>query len=284
MSRAGYFEEMGFANLVVVIIKRWWLVLPVFILFSSISAYYAKRLPEIYEVKFGVVPPSVRDVADLNYGRLGVSGLKSYEVRLVYKAFVVGLHSAEVLRDFQSAWNAMKSANANSQKRTVLSDRINIYVPAVADADGRYTILVRGADPDLVAEHASAYMKFVGDLARREMIAGAQHELDQVRDAMAALLSLPVVEKNSADGGARIPGDNSAASIELQRYYQFYKNAKIDGSKVAVYRIEGEIPSQGRFVGPNRVLILFFGAFFGLIFGCCLAVGVHAIAGRSGVR
>lgn len=65
-----------------------------------VAASYAFMSRPIYESKFYISPPTVNDIANLNYGRTQESGLRPYTVDDVYRVFLRNLQSESQLRKF----------------------------------------------------------------------------------------------------------------------------------------------------------------------------------------
>jgi len=93
-------EELDYAELVRELWKGRWLIFATTLVFLLVAGAYVFIKPSLYEAKATVRAPSQDDIASLNIGRGGRSGLGLLDSKEVYGVYLRSLQSESVRRQF----------------------------------------------------------------------------------------------------------------------------------------------------------------------------------------
>lgn len=141
---------------------------------SGIAVAYALLSKPIYEVRVFVQPPSQNDIAHLNYGRGGDSGLSMLSVKDVYEIYLRSLQSESLRREF---FRSIYVPSLTAEERAGSQDELYARFQAVLllggggrDNPTRYFVKINLPDPQLAAEWAVRYVEMAGRHGRDEVI------------------------------------------------------------------------------------------------------------------
>lgn len=142
------------------------------VLFVAIA--YAFFATPIYQVKIFVQPPTQNDIAHLNYGRGGQSGLDMITVKDVYNVYVRNLQSESLRRDFfHKVYMPSLSAEERVGSQDNLYGRMNrLLVVAIPNKETplRLSITVSSSVPAEAMFWASRYAQMAGEWTKLEVL------------------------------------------------------------------------------------------------------------------
>ncbi|TDK52835.1 LPS O-antigen chain length determinant protein WzzB [Pseudomonas moraviensis] len=145
-----------------------------------LAAVYAFTTNPIYESKYYIGPPTVSDIANLNFGRSEKSPLKPFTVDQVYKAFLHNLRSESQRRAFFEstylpASGLDNSSASNGNLYSTFSKNLTVELVG-SEEDGRWSVALQDSRPDRSVEWVSAYVNQVGASTARELAQNANKE------------------------------------------------------------------------------------------------------------
>lgn len=152
------------------------IALPVIIL----GVAYAKLASPVYEAKLYVQPPSQNDIAQLNYGRGGDSGLSMLSIKDVYEVYLRSLQSEAVRNNFfRTVYLPTLSKEERAGSRDALYSQFNSLMRvgvAAKDSPSRFVITANVEDPQQAALWVATYAEMAAEQAKREVLRGNQSE------------------------------------------------------------------------------------------------------------
>lgn len=98
--RLGGVDEFDIFEILGMVWRRKFIVLLAVLIVTGVASVYAFLAPRAYEIKAVVQPPFGSDVAPLNYGRGGDSGLAAIDANRVFNVFLATLQSEALRREF----------------------------------------------------------------------------------------------------------------------------------------------------------------------------------------
>lgn len=159
--------------------KVWAVALGVPIFIAGV-AYALLAKPE-YEAKLFIQPPSQNDIAQLNYGRGGDTGLGAWGVKDVYEIYLRALLSESVRnRFFRSVYLPSLSENERNNSRDMLYrdfDKVLKVALAAKDTPTRYVVKAYVEDPQQAAQWVSVYTDMAADHAKHELLKSSRSEM-----------------------------------------------------------------------------------------------------------
>jgi len=135
---------------------------------------YAFLATPVYEARLFVQPPAQNDIAQLNFGRGGDSGLNPLTVKEVYETHLQALQSEAVRNAFFR--NVYLPSLTEEQRRgsrdSLYSDFGNVMSvgPAGKGASTRYAITASISDPQEATKWVIAYNEIAAESAKREVL------------------------------------------------------------------------------------------------------------------
>lgn len=146
-----------------------------------IGIAFAQLSSPIYEAKLFVQSPTQTDIAQLNYGRGGDTGLSVISAKDVYDVYLRNLQS-EALRNrfFRTIYLPTLSEEERNGSRDALYNQFNTMLKvgvASKDMPSRYAITANVEDPRQAAQWVSAYAGMAADAAKREILKGSKSEV-----------------------------------------------------------------------------------------------------------
>jgi chain length determinant protein (polysaccharide antigen chain regulator) len=183
MYKNGVAESSSDLNLLELLKDLWqqkWLIVIVVSVFVFVSALYAYLSTPVYEAKFYILPPSVENIASLNYGRNKKSELAPLTVDNVYKVFIKNLQS-EDLRQYFFQRDYFPSLNRPGDARATgaLYDEFSkgVIIGAVdKEPNGRWSVAIQGGDPEKVTDWVKKYVEYAGQRAEAEVVSSVKKE------------------------------------------------------------------------------------------------------------
>ena len=159
-----------------------WLILTFVTLFALVGGAYAFLSKPVYEAKAFVIPPSQKDIANLNYGRTNESELAPYSVKYVYEVFLRNLQAESLRRDFFEEYylpSLNETERGGSQDGLYERFSKNLTI-ALADKNSpdRFLLAMRGNDPAKAVEWAEAYIDKARILAVGELVENVNREAE----------------------------------------------------------------------------------------------------------
>lgn len=155
--------------------KQKWIVVLTATVVTLIGAAYALLATPIYEAKIFVQAPSQKDIAQLNYGRGGDSGLPVLTVKTIYQSYVRHLQSEAVRRQFYREVYLKTLPEADrpgAQDDLYAKFNKAVSVPAaVKNSPGRFEIVATSRDPQQAADWIVQYAQLAGEQAKKEIAA-----------------------------------------------------------------------------------------------------------------
>jgi chain length determinant protein (polysaccharide antigen chain regulator) len=159
-----------------------WLILTIVVIFALVGGAYAFLSKPVYEAKAFVIPPTQKDIADLNYGRITESELVPYSVKYIYEVFLRNLQAESLRRDFfEEYYLPSLSESERTGSQGGLYDRFskNLTI-AIADKSSpdRFLLAMQSNDPAKAVEWAKAYIDKARVLAVGEMVENVNREAE----------------------------------------------------------------------------------------------------------
>ncbi|MNJ14200.1 Chain length determinant protein [compost metagenome] len=158
--------------------KIWVLVVALPIIVLGVA--YAKFASPIYEAKLYVQPPSQNDIAQLNYGRGGDSGLSMLTIKDVYEVYLRSLQSEAVRNTFfRTVYLPTLNEGERSGSRDALYSQFNGLLKvgvAGKDSPSRFVITANVEDPQQAAVWVTSYVELAASQAKREVLRGNRSE------------------------------------------------------------------------------------------------------------
>ncbi|TBN43357.1 LPS O-antigen chain length determinant protein WzzB [Pseudomonas sp. BGI-2] len=173
-------SEVDLLELLKVLWVQKWLVFWVAFSFAFVAALYAYITTPVYEAKYYISPPSLNDIANLNYGRTRESGLGSFTVVDVYKVFLSNLQSEDLRQSFFRKYYSpeLKLSDGDKLPGNIydeFSRSLNI-APVGKELNERWSVSIQGENPEKITEWASLYVSYAGQRAEREVVNSAIKE------------------------------------------------------------------------------------------------------------
>lgn len=135
---------------------------------------YALLATPVYEAKLFVEPPTQNDIAQLNFGRGGDSGLAPITVKEVYETHLQALQSESVRNKFfRDVYFPSVSEERRSGSRNGLYSDFNkvlTVTPAGNGSSTRYAVTVAVSDPQQAAKWVVAFNELAAESAKREVL------------------------------------------------------------------------------------------------------------------
>lgn len=155
--------------------KQKWIVALTTVIVTLVGVAYALLATPMFEAKVFVQPPSQKDIAQLNYGRGGDSGLPVLSVKTVYESYVRYVQSEAVRRQFYREVYLKSLPEADrrgSQDDLYAKFNQTVSMPvAVKDSPERFQIVAISKDPQQAADWIVQYAQLAGERAKKEVIA-----------------------------------------------------------------------------------------------------------------
>ncbi|WP_367237598.1 Wzz/FepE/Etk N-terminal domain-containing protein [Pseudomonas sp. Rh2] len=165
--------------------QRLWVVLvsvPVILL----GLAYVMLVTPVYEAKLYVQPPSQNEIAQLNYGRGGDTGLAVLTAKDVYEIYLKALQSEAVRNKFfRSVFLPMLTEQERTGSRDALYGRFNGMLKitqAGKSMPNRYVITANLDDPRQAATWVSSYAEMASERAKLELLGGTQSDISIMAD------------------------------------------------------------------------------------------------------
>lgn len=160
--------------------KRKWLVIGMTLAIGCLAAAYAFLTAPVYESKYYISPPTLNDIANLNYGRADRSDLKPFSVDHVYKVFLQNLQSESQRRVFfESTYLPALPPKSAKAPQGVLYDSFSkslTIAPVGKEDEGRWSVSLQSTSPERALEWVDLYVRQVGESTERELAQNAKKE------------------------------------------------------------------------------------------------------------
>lgn len=154
---------------------------------TVLAATYAFLATPLYEAKLFNEPPSRNDVAALNYGRGGGSGLSEIGPNDVYNVYLRHLHSESLRRDFfRKYYLPLVSPGGvdGSIDRWYKEFYQVLRVVPVQGRENRFYVICQLSDPVQAVEWVTRYVDMAVDRAKSDILKGAHGEAQAKADSI----------------------------------------------------------------------------------------------------
>ena len=148
------------------------------VIVTAVAVAYALLATPIYEAKVIVQPPTQNDIAQLNYGRGGNSGLNVFSVKDVYGVYLRNLQSESLRREFfRKVYlpSLPEERRKGSQDALYNQFRDVLSLGVVSkDTPDRFFVTSSQPDPGQAAQWVVHYIEMAGERAKKEIIQDAR--------------------------------------------------------------------------------------------------------------
>ncbi|MBF8748647.1 Wzz/FepE/Etk N-terminal domain-containing protein [Pseudomonas monteilii] len=167
-------EEIDLLDLVEGIWSRKIVVIATAVIIAAVAVAYAVLAKPIYQAKVFVQPPSQNDVAPLNFGRGGTTGLSMLSVRDVYEVYLRNLQSESLRRQFfRDIYLPSLTSDERSGSQDVLYSKFQELLSlgvAAKETPNRFFVKAEISDPQRAAEWVVRYLEMAGERAKNEVV------------------------------------------------------------------------------------------------------------------
>jgi len=172
--------EVDLFEIVGAVWERKLLVICTTVTIAIIAAAYAFLSTPVYESKYFISPPTINDIANLNYGRADRSELKPFSVDQVYKVFLRNLQSESQRRMFfESTYLPTLESRTPDASNGALYDAFSkrLTVAMVGKEDnGRWSVSFQDTNPERSAQWVGLFVTQVGSSTASELTLNAKKE------------------------------------------------------------------------------------------------------------
>lgn len=180
-------EEMDVRELIARLWNQKMLIALVAMVVTVLAALYAFLASPLYEAKLFNEPPSRNDVAALNYGRGGGSGLSQIGPNDVYTVYLRHLHSEALRRDFFREYYLPMVSSGNTEgsiDRLYREFNQVLRVVPVQGRENRFYIICQLSDPLQAVDWVTRYVDMAVERAKSEILKGAHGEAQAKADSI----------------------------------------------------------------------------------------------------
>lgn len=172
-------DEIDLLELLMGVWRQKLLVIGTAVIVTGIAAVYAVKATPIYEAKVFVQQPSQNDIAQLNFGRGGSTGLAMLSIKDVYDIYLRNLQSESLRREFfRSFYLPSLPQDERDGSQDALYSRFKEVLSLgieSRDNPNRYFVKVNMPNPQTAADWAARYVE----------MAGVQSAIDVTKDVKA---------------------------------------------------------------------------------------------------
>jgi chain length determinant protein (polysaccharide antigen chain regulator) len=172
--------ELDFFEIVAAVWKRKWVVISTAVAIGLAATAYAFLTTPVYESKYYIAPPTINDIANLNFGRAEGSDLKPFSVDQVYRTFLRNLQSESQRRVFfESTYLPSLGTRASQSLSGDLYDTFSkglTIAPVGKEVDGRWSVSLQDSSPERAMQWVDLFVVQVGDSTIRELTLNAKKE------------------------------------------------------------------------------------------------------------
>jgi len=174
-SRAPGDDEIDLIALVQGLWAQKWSIALVTLVVTFGAALYAFLSKPVYEVRIGILPPALSDIADVNFARGGKSGVEPFSVDDVYSVFTGNLQSEDSRRQF---FRDVYLPSLDGEQRLGSQDALYeafgevLRVKAPSKSQAAYILTVEHHYPTIAVEWGKHYL----DQVTRQSIADVQRD------------------------------------------------------------------------------------------------------------
>ncbi|MNF57918.1 Lipopolysaccharide biosynthesis protein WzzE [compost metagenome] len=172
--------ELDIFEIFGVVWARKWMVVGTALACGLVAGVYAFLTTPVYESRYYIFPPTVNDIANLNFGRAERSELKPFTVDQVYKIFLRNLQSESQRRAFfESTYLPAEGGDATSVSSGSLYNTFSKSMtvePVGKEEDGRWSVSLRHSNPERSVAWLTSYVNQVGESTARELAQNAKKE------------------------------------------------------------------------------------------------------------
>jgi len=173
-------DEIDLVELVKTLWRKKLLITVTTIFVTAVAGAYAFLATPVYEARVFVLPPSQNDIAHLNYGRGGESGLDRLSVKDIADVYARHLQSESLRRAFfQTVFLPTVGLEERNGSQDALYGRFNrlLGVAQVGkDAPARFSVTAKLPDPQQAVQWVTDYVQMAGNLAKSEVLKNVESE------------------------------------------------------------------------------------------------------------
>ncbi|PWE44721.1 chain-length determining protein [Pseudomonas prosekii] len=174
--------ELDLFDITAVLWKKKRRIFAVTFLAGLVALAVAFMITPVYEAKLEIAPPTINNIANLNYGRTRESELAPYTVKDIYDVFLRNLQSESMRQSFFNSVYVKSGAGSSAKiiDRGLYEDfykRLTI-APAGKDQNDRWVVSLRESDPLKAVELVSGYVAQAGEYAKQEVLRNAHSEAE----------------------------------------------------------------------------------------------------------
>lgn len=171
-------EEIDLFELIAGIWKQKVLVIATAAVVTAAAVAYALLATPIYRAKVFVQPPSQNDIAQLNFGRGGTSGMSMLSVKDVYDIYLRNLQSESLRREFFRSFylpslTEKERRGSQDELYSEFQDVLSLGAAGKESPD-RYFVMVNLPNPQEAAEWATRYVEMAGHRGVSEVVKDAK--------------------------------------------------------------------------------------------------------------
>jgi chain length determinant protein (polysaccharide antigen chain regulator) len=174
-------DEIDLFELIGGLWKRKILIGAISAIFMGAAVAYALLAKPIYEAKVFVQPPTQNDIAQLNYGRAGKSGLNTFSIKDVYSIYLRNLQSESLRREFfRKFYIPSLSEDQRKGSQDALYNQFKDVLKlgvASKETPDRFFVKSTRSDPEQAAQWVVRYVEMAGERAKREVIKDARADV-----------------------------------------------------------------------------------------------------------
>lgn len=150
------------------------LIIATSLLVTAMAVAYALFAKPVYEAKVFVQPPTQNDIAHLNFGRGGNSGLSMLSTKDVYDIYLRNLQSESLRREFfrgvyLPSLTEDERAGSQDELYSQFDDVLSLGV-AAKETPNRYFVKTTVFDPKQAAEWVVRYLEMAGRRGSSEIV------------------------------------------------------------------------------------------------------------------
>jgi len=175
-------DEFDLFELFVALWAQKLLIISVALVGVLAAATYAFLSKPVYEARVYLLPPTLNEIADFNYGRTFGTELTPFTIKDVYEVFIRNLQSESLRRAFfdQVYLPSLSPSERNESQDLLYSDFLKLLTigqPTKEQPD-RYSVIARGEDPAHTTAWVKDFAERAGAAAEKEMISNITREAE----------------------------------------------------------------------------------------------------------
>lgn len=173
-------DEINLPEMISGLWKQRLLIILTTLIVTVAGVTYCLLVKPVYEAKVVLQQPTHNDIAQLNYGRGGSSGLGLLTIKDVYDVFLRNLQSDSLRREFFRQFflpslSPEERRGSQDELYRQMSEILTVEM-ASKDTPSRYSVQAELPNPEEAATWVVRYAQMAGERAKREVIRDARAE------------------------------------------------------------------------------------------------------------